>query len=249
MSPVRQELIAYSQKQRGNNQILRTLLECNTWYAPAGFAAITLGRTKFDRLLQPIQNESLPAGAMIYFTDFEAAERANLPVAFAGEIAGVDLIDILDSQQLNRLDINYGLPTAETFYAGVEAFPLLKRWSATIRFERQLNAAAYEGAAFPFRSARQHPGFLVVVEKADNRWHTLRVNGLEGDCAVAFTAPDHLEAYVSKLDPQTRESIGTVEVPGERLFTALSGSRLAGVTMNVGITIPAVLFQPILTAE
>lgn len=248
MSPIRQELIAYSQQHRSDNQILRALLESNTWYAPAAYAADALGRTAFDRVIVSTRQEALPAGGMVYFTDFEAAQEANLPASFAGEIAGVDLFDTLDSTQVNRLIVNYGLPAAQTFYADSGAFPLLRQWSASIRLEQQLKAAAHDGAAFPFRGARQHPGFIVLVRKADNHLHTGQVTGLAGDCAIAFTAPDHFEGYWDKLDPETRESAKAVEVSGERLFAALAGSGLAGVMMNAGITIPRGMFQQIATA-
>lgn len=249
MTPIRQELIAYSKQERSTEQIIRKLLESKTWYAPAGFAAVTLGRTKFDRLLQPIHQEAMPAGNMIYFTDFEAAEKANLPVAFAGEIAGVDLIDILNPAEMTRLDINYGLPTAETFFVGSDAFALLKLWSASIRLEQQLSAAAYEGGAIPFSAMRQHPGFVVAVRKENNDWYPAQVNGLDGTCALAFTAPDRFAAFAAV---QGDASLSSVTVSGERLFGALLRDGMQGLVFNQGsdspITIPAGLFQQVVSA-
>jgi len=250
MTPIREELLAYAKKERTNDQIVRKLMESNEWFALAGFAAVSLGRTKFDLILHPANQESMPVDRLVYFTDLEAAKWADLPVSFIGKISGVDAFSILDEKQHTRLDINYGLPIEQTFFAGADVFPLLRLWATSIRIEQQLRAAIEGAGPVPFLGLRNHPGFVVAVKQENNDWMV----GAEayGESALAFTAPDQFTSYWRQLSPQDREAVSGTTVSGEKLFPMLIRDGLQGLTFNRGselpITIPAGMFQSVISA-
>jgi hypothetical protein len=242
MSFPRQELQAFSRKERSLEQAVRMLLEANSWYVPAVYAVSRMGRTSFThRALYPVNQSEMVPGRMVFFTDYLATAHADLPFVMVGELAGVDVFDALDAATgIERLDINFGLPKDQTFYLGKDAFGLVQLWSKSIRLEQQLSA----GGEPPVAALRTHPGYLVAVHAESRDWHC------EGESAVAFTAPDRWAAYLTQAG---NAEIATVTVSGEVLFSSLMDSGLKGLVLNSGgaapVTIPSAWFPAIANAS
>ena len=253
MNAVDHALLAYSRQEISNTAVVRAMAESSAWYVPMFFAADSLGVRVADHAVI-LSTEFLGNPRVLYlFTDRDAVNRAygQSLGAFSGALCGVDIFDVLDETQFDTVTVNPGSQRELTFFMDASSFGLVKLVSQVVRLEQALAKAT--DTYVPFAQLRDHPGYMIAVTPANNAPATTAVNGLDGQCAMAFTSPDRFELYTRRLNGGQRDAIGSVTLPGHSLFAQLQNFGVAGLILNPfcpgTVILPSHLFQRIVAAE
>lgn len=246
MNAVDQALLAFSRDEISNTAVVRAMAESGEWYAPMLFAADKLGVRVADHAVILSTEFIGNPRVMAIFTDRDAVHRATgQPLgAFSGVLRGADIFDALDESQVDRVEVNPGSQRELTFYLDSGVFGLCKLVSQVVRLEQALAQATDND--IPFVQLRDHPGFMIGVNPANSAPATTAVNGLDGQCAMAFTSPDRFELYTRRLNDEQRATISTVTLPGHSLFAQMQNFDVQGLVLNPfcpgTVVLPASLF-------
>jgi hypothetical protein len=253
MNAVDEALLACSRGEISNTAVVRAMAESQGWYVPMIFAAGKLGVRVADHAVILSTEFGGDPRVLSLFTDQDAVHRAtgqNLG-AFSGYLRGVDIFDALDEAEFDRVNVNPGSQRELTFYLESGAFGLCKLVAQVVRLEQALTTAT--DATIPFAMLRDHPGYMIAVNPANNAPCITEVNGFDGPCAIVFTSPDRYELYTRRLTEEQRAATKTVTLPGSSLFDQLQSFDVKGFVLNPfcpgTVVMPAFLFPRIVAGE
>jgi hypothetical protein len=232
MPTPREVLIAYSKQQANTEQVMRALTEHSDWYIPAGYAMSRLHTTTSDSAIIFAPEVPTSDRALILFTDSEAAARADgAPIGvFARSFSGVQIFQALDDRY-GCVRVNPHSPQSEGWYLSQEAFPLAKLWAQVVHLEQAL--AKSTGESVPYGEIASHPGFMVLIN-AERLPITLTLKQPAGTYAVAFTAPDCLQAFVGRQPAEHQPNMKSATLDGVTLCQQLQRFEVAGVAIYYG---------------
>lgn len=226
---LQETLVAYSKKEATKDHVLRALCEHTEWVVPAGFAAVALKQTMFERISIWGAESKVPPKKLYLFTDRAAAELAAAKVQlgpYAMPIAGARLFAALPSG-FDELHVNPASPQEQCWFMGGDALGLGALWGQAIDIEQVLTKKA-EGNLVEMLIA--FPGFTSFAVPGGAIATAVGAAGLKNP-AMVFTAPDCADLAVEKLGPQASQ-LKRVVTSGEQLFSAYPKLGVDGVLLN-----------------
>src|SRR6185503_3353070 len=137
--PLLDTLRAYSRKEASSDEVLRAVLEHDTWQVPAELFARGRDPAVAPRIVIYGEQASIPPGALWIFSDDEharrAAEKGRLG-ACAADLPGSEALQVLEG--VTRIDVNPGSPVEETFFIEVDdgTRGYLSLWVAAVLLEQ-----------------------------------------------------------------------------------------------------------------
>ncbi|HEU0121640.1 MAG TPA: SseB family protein [Bryobacteraceae bacterium] len=247
MNAVAQALLAFSRQEITGHSAVRAMAEGNEWYVPALFATDKLKTAFADNAV--ILSTEFDAGSrqLVLFSDRSAVDRAvGRPYGpISGPFPGGKIFEAVQEKDFDVVDINPGSPRELTFFMEASTFPVVRMIAGVVHLEQALERSTADYV--PLAELRAHAGFLVVTAP-EGHLFTMELNGLTGQFAVLFTAPDRVDAYARLAGAKPK----TVAVGGESIFTQLGRVRIEGAIINPGspknFVLPSGLFPHIVAA-
>jgi len=228
----RELLRAYSEQRVTDTQVMRGLAEHNGWYVPAGFALDQLQTNLSEHAIIFSTEFNAQPARLLLFSDQEAAHRADgQPIGlFTSAFSGARIFSALDERYIS-VSVNLGSPQAESWYIDREAFPMTRMWGQAVELERLLKTDY--GSRETFAKVAAHPGFMLMINPS-NQPIDVGFPGVEGKFAIAFTAPDLSEAFLSSRPEAERQRLHPAAISGLSMFQQLQNFPMAGVILNIG---------------
>lgn len=245
-SAARRALADYARRspatQADIDRVMRTLVEHDGWYVPVLYADRVWGQTVFDQML--IFPDAPPGNVLTVFTDEDSALRAeNQPIGpYGGPVAGGQLMGALDPT-FTALVVNPASPRDHQWYIAVGGFEIAGHWAAAVAAERALADRA-AGGRLPVAQLRAYRAYQLLLDKSGNALTEIRVPGLDGTLAVAFTAPDRAAEFLGNLPPGPRAIAALAVADGPELFEMLAELNVAGLVLNAGTEHQTALMRP-----
>jgi hypothetical protein len=233
-SHVRRILIEFAERnpptQSDIDRVMRELASHDDWYVPAMYAAHVWGQIQFDQSLifpDPIA----PNPSLMVFSDLDAARLAEGEAigVYGGPVTGVRLLSGLAG--VDALVVNHRSPREQQWYIGAAGFPVAAGWSTAIAVERAL-AERGNGPA-PAAALLGHT-YQLLLEQATHSLTQVYLPDIDGAVAVAFTATDRAEEFISSLPRATRPLADLAPLSGTQLFETMRGVGAAGLVINAG---------------
>jgi hypothetical protein len=231
---VRRVLIEFAERnpptQSDIDRVMRELASHDDWYVPVLYAAHVWGQTQFDQsLLFP--DAMAPIPTLMVFSDLDSARLAEGEAigVYGGPVTGVRLLSGLVG--VEALVVNHRSPREQQWYIGAAGFPVAAGWSTAIAVERAL-ADRGNGPA-PAAALLGHT-YQLLLEQSTRSLTQVYLPDIDGAVAVAFTATDRAEEFISSLPMQTRPLADLAPLPGTQLFEMMRGVGAAGLVINAG---------------
>lgn len=234
-APVR-TLLAYSQGRAGMNDVMRSLAGHRDWLAPLSLFARGGEEPRRAGSVLVLSTEArITPGELWVFTDRDAALRAQAAGAllgsYAGGMAGTELFrNIPPGTRVVR--VNPGSPLEQTWTlrdgGGIEAGQV---WAEAIAledgFEQWRQAGRPDRAAFV--------GYQAFLTFNHSTGPVITLPGHSGmtNPAVAFTAPDCAETFLSKLTEEQRAGLRQATADGNTFLEQAPRLGIDGLVINV----------------
>jgi hypothetical protein len=234
LSDARRALIEFAGRspatQSDIDRVMRALATHDDWYVPMAYAGHAWGQSQFDHQLifpEPVA----PTPSLVVFTDIDAAQLAEGEAlgAYGGPITGIRLLSGLVS--VDALVVNHGSPREQQWYIAAAGFSVAAGWSTAITVERAL-AERGNGPA-PAAALLGHT-YQLLLEQSNRSLTQVYLPDIDGAVAVAFTAGDRAEEFISSLPIATRPLADLVPVTGHKLFETMRNVGAAGLVINAG---------------
>ena len=230
----RELLKAYSENRATSDQVMRGLAEHKGWYVPAVFAVDRLKSAVSDHtIIFSTEFEAQP-NMLLLFTDAVAAHRADghRIGVFSSAFSGAQIFEALDDR-FESMSVNPCSPQAESWFIKRDGFSTANLWGQVVELENALNSDP--GSDVLFRRIAAHPGFIILVNH-ENLPIDVSLPSLEGKSAIAFTAPDRCDAFMSQRTEAERAQLKRAYLSGTAMCKQLQNFDLAGVLLNPGTT-------------
>jgi hypothetical protein len=236
MSEPVQRLMAYSEERADMNEVVRSLVSHQGWLVSLEFAAQGVEQTRSVESLEILSTEArLPSDELWIFTDRKAAYLAQAKGAllgtYAGGIKGTELFRKIASE-IKTVRVNPGSPREQTWIfqdgGGIEA---AKLWADAISLEESF--AQWQQTGEPDMSALKSYQGLLMFNHSSGPVITLPNQFGMSNAAVAFTAPDCADRFLSKLSEEQRAAFERVTIDGERLLKIAPQLGIDGLIFNV----------------
>lgn len=234
-APVRM-LDAYSRQRAGMNDVMRALTSHRNWVAPLElFAQSGEPNRVVDGIMILSAEPQITPGELWVFTDREAAllaqgKGARLG-AYAVGMAGTELFRGVPAGT-TIVRVNPGSPVEHTWMlqegGGIEAG---KIWADAVALEDSFERWRQDGR--PDKTAFTNYRAFLTLDHSSGPVVTLPNQFGMSSPAVAFTAPDCAEMFLSKLDEGQRAALRLVTVGGNVLLEQAATLGIDGVAINV----------------
>jgi hypothetical protein len=229
-------LTAYSEGRANMNDVVRALVSHHGWLVPLEFAAQGVEQTRSVDSMEILSTEAqMPSDELWIFTDQKAAYLAQAKGAqlgtYAGGIAGTELFRKIGAE-IKTVRVNPGSPREQTWIfqdgGGIEAAQI---WADAIALEESF--AQWQQAGEPDIKAVKNYRGLLMFDHASGPVITLPNQFGMSNPAVAFTAPDCADMFLSKLGEAQRASFLRVTIDGESLLKKVPQLGIDGLIFNV----------------
>jgi hypothetical protein len=233
-SGARRALIEFAERdpvtQSDIDRVMRALASHDGWYVPMKYAGHVWGQSHFEHSLifpEPIA----PNPALLVFSDLDAAQMVEGEALgmYGGPVPGTRLLSGLSG--VEALVVNHGSPREQQWYIGAVGFQVAGGWSSAIAVERAL-AERGNGPA-PAAALLGHT-YQLLLEQATRSLAQIYLPDIDGAVAVAFTASDRAEEFVSCLPREARPLADLAPLPGHQLFEMMRSVGAAGLVINAG---------------
>lgn len=231
-----QMLVAYSQGRANMNDVMRALTSHRDWLAPIELFAQSGEENRVVEGIMILSSEpQITPGELWVFTDREAALRAQEKGArlgtYAVGMAGTELFRGVPSDT-KIVRVNPGSPPEQTWMlqdgGGIEAGEI---WADAIALEDSFEQWRRTGR--PDKTAFTSYRAFLTLDHASGPVVTLPNQFGMSSPAVAFTAPDCAEMFLSKLDEEQRAGVRLVTTGGNVLLEQAAALGIDGVAINV----------------
>jgi len=174
---------------------------------------------------------SSPNPSLLVFTDLDAAQMVEGEALgmYGGPVPGTRLLSGLAG--VEALVVNHGSPREQQWYIGAVGFQVAGGWSSAITVEHAL-AERGNGPA-PAAALLGHT-YQLLLEQATRSLAQVYLPDIDGAVAVAFTASDRAEEFVSCLPRETRPLADLAPLAGHQLFEMMRSVGAAGLVINAG---------------
>jgi hypothetical protein len=212
------------------DQVMRSLVNHDSWFVPVEYARQTWGQSTFDQTL-PFPDRG-PLATLNVFTDPEAAALGEAAVSgdYGGPVSGVTLLQSLDPG-LSSLFVNPGSPREHQWYIESGGFSIAASWATAIAVEQALEQ--WGNGPVPAADLLAHR-YHLLVEKDTRVPAQVFLPEIDGVVAVCFTATDRFGEFVASLPMGPRLFADTSQVDGPGLFELVRTMGAAGVVINAG---------------
>lgn len=233
-SGARRALAAFAQRapqtQSDVDQVMRELASHNDWYVPVLYAGRAWGQTQFEHTLRFA--DASPTPLLNVFTDIESAQLAEGEAigVYGGPVSGIRLLGGLIGG-IDALVVNHRSAREQQWYIAAGGFPIAVGWGTAIAVERAL-AERGNGPA-PAAALLGHT-YQLLLEKETHALAQVFLPDIDGAVAVAFTATDRAEEFVSGLPMAARPLADLAPLAGTQLFEMMRGVGAAGLVVNAG---------------
>jgi hypothetical protein len=234
LSGARRALIDFAEceppTQSDIDRVMRALASHDDWYVPVLYAGHAWGQARFDHSL--IFPDAVgPQTSLMVFTDLDAAQLAEGEAigVYGGPVTGVRLLSGLVS--VDALVVNHGSPREQQWYIAAAGFAVASAWGTAIAVERAL-ADRGNGPA-PAAALLGHT-YQLLLEQSSRSLTQVYLPDIDGAVAVAFTATDRAEEFISSLPIATRPLADLAPLPGHQLFETMRDVGAAGLVINAG---------------
>ncbi|MCA1592304.1 MAG: hypothetical protein LC754_06570 [Acidobacteria bacterium] len=231
-----QTLAAYSQERANMNDVMRSLISHRNWLAPLTLFAQNSEETRVVAGMFILSTEAqITPGELWVFTDSEAALRAQaagaLLGAYASGMTGTELFRNVPPDT-KTVRVNPGSPREYTWIfqdgGGIEAG---KIWADAIALEDSFEQWLQTGK--PDKTAFINYRAFLTFDHSSGPVITLPNQSGMLNPAVAFTAPDCADMFLSKLSEEQRTQMRQVTIDGNTLLEKASLLGIDGVIINV----------------
>jgi len=244
LSAARRALADFARKspagQADIDAVMRALTEHDDWYVPVVYADRAWGQATFDQMVA--FPEAAPNQNLMVFTDRESVGHAQgQPIgAYGGGVSGRSLLASLMGG-FAAFTVNHASPREHQWFISDAGFAIARQWAATIAAERALGRLG--DGPLPVGELRAHDGYHLLFSREDQGLTRIRVPAVEGELAMAFTAPDRVNEFLVGLSPAQRAEAAFPQVRGAQLFEMMVEGGVAGLVVNGGSEHQAVLFR------
>jgi hypothetical protein len=231
-----QMLTEYSEGRASMDDVVRALVSHRGWLVPLAFAAQGAGEKFFVDGMMILSTEAqMPADELWIFTDQPAAltaqEKGALLGTYAGGVAGTELFRKINTD-VKTVRVNPGSPREQTWIfldgGGIEA---AKIWADAIALEESF--AEWEKTGEPdINAVKSYRGFLTFDHSSGPIITLPNQFGMTSP-AVAFTAPDCAEMFLSKLAEEQRATFLRRTIDGATLLEKAPQLGIDGLIFNV----------------
>jgi hypothetical protein len=169
--------------------------------------------------------------ALLLFTDPVAAARADgKPIGvFMRDFSGVQIFEALDDRY-GAVRVNPYSPNSEAWYLGPSAFAIARLWAKVVHLEESI---AQDTSTIPYAQIAAHPGFMVLIN-SQNLPIPTTLQQPPGSYAIAFTAPDHYQRFVSRQPAENQANMKYATLDGVTMCKQLERFDVAGVIIYYG---------------
>lgn len=236
MSAPAQMPAAYSLKRANTNDVMRSLISHREWFAPLSlFAASGEPNRHVDAMLVLSTEAQITPGELWIFTDREAVLRAQsagaLLGSYAGGMAGTELFRNVPADT-KVVRVNPGSPLEHTWTfrdgGGIEAG---KIWADAVTLEEGFEQWRQSG--MPDRTAFINYRAFLTLDHSHGPVATLPNHSGMSNPAVAFTAPDCMDMFLSEVEEAQRTQLRPVTIDGGTLLEKASVLGIDGLIINV----------------
>jgi hypothetical protein len=234
LSGARRALIEFAQRhpqtQSDIDRVMRALASHDDWYVPMLYAGHAWGQSQFDHTLI-FPEAKAPNPSLIVFSDIDAAQLVEGEAigVYGGPVSGARLLGGLVG--VDALVVNHGSPREQQWYIAAPGFAVAAGWSTAIAVERAL-ADRGNGPA-PAAALLGHT-YQLLLEQSNRSLAQVYLPDIDGAVAVAFTATDRAEEFISSLPIPTRPLADLAPLGGHQLFEMMRGVGAAGLVINAG---------------
>lgn len=213
-------LVAYSQGKADVNEVLRALVSHRGWFVPLNLFAVKAESTRRVQSMIVGGENLVPAGELWIFTD---AESVNLAIskgaslgAYAGGMAGTELFTIIDPS-IHTVYINPCSPRERSWvFTEGSASTVGKLWAEAIALEESFGEWEKRGKVD--KTALANYRAFLLYDHVTGPIITLPNQAGMSNPAVAFTAPDCADKFMSELSEEERAVVRQVTIDGKRLL-------------------------------
>jgi hypothetical protein len=230
-----QMLTAYSEGRANANDVMRALVSYRGWLVPALLVAQSGEQSRvFDNVTLFGAETRLPPGELWIFTDREAANLAQAAGASLGAyacgIAGTELFHSI-SPGIQTVRVNPNSPRERTWiFSEGSASDVGKIWADAIALEESFEQWRQTGK--PDRAAVSNYRAFLLFNHSSGPVVTLPNQAGMSNPAVAFTAPDCAEKFLSKLSEEQRAQMQQAVAGGEVLIERAPQLGIDGLLFN-----------------
>lgn len=230
-----QILIAYSEGRANANDVMRALVSHRNWLVPALLVAPGGEQAGVVGNLTMFSAETLlPPGELWIFTDREAADLAQASGAslgaYAGGVTGIKLFRSI-SPDTKTVRVNPYSPREQTWtFSEGSASEVGRIWADAIALEE--NFEQWRQTGNPDKTAVRNYRAFLVFNHSSGPVITLPNQGAMSNPAVAFTAPDCADMFLSKLGDEQRTLLHQAVAGGEALMEGAPRLGIDGLLFN-----------------
>ncbi len=230
-----QILIAYSEGRANANDVMRALVSHRGWLVPALLVAPGGEQAGVvDNLTMFSAETLLPPGELWIFTDRQAADLAQVAGAslgaYVGGVTGIKLFRSI-SPDTKTVRVNPYSPREQTWtFSEGSAFDVGRMWADAIALEE--NFEQWRQTGNPDQTAVRNYRAFLVFNHSSGPVITLPNQGAMSNPAVAFTAPDCADMFLSRLGDEQRGSLHQAVAGGEELMEGALRLGIDGLLFN-----------------
>jgi hypothetical protein len=227
--PLRQVLTDYYHKRVGDGAVWRAAVSHPTWLVPL-YELNRHYHIEEGETLYALSGEPRPRGALVLYSDPEAASRAEAEGLQPGPVAGAFAGDLLFSNlapDWNAVLVNPGSEPDQLLAIQTttgDLYRLAAAWAKAIRVERAIKASRDPADPRLLQELRNYGEFMVLIDSSSGGLVTLQhflpgiVNGI-----VAFTAPDCRESVLQGIATGSETRYRPATISGDRLLQPYEG--------------------------
>jgi hypothetical protein len=211
------------------DRVMRALASHDDWYVPVLYAGHAWGQAKFEHTL--LYPDAAPNPALLVFTDLESAQLAEGEAigVYGGPIPGARLLGGLVG--VESFVVNHRSPREQQWFIGAAGFQVAAGWSTAIAVERALEQRG--NGPVPGSTLLGHT-YQLLLEQQTHSLAQVYLPDIDGAVAVAFTATDRVDEFISSLPMAARPLATIAPLAGTQLFEMMRGVGAAGLIVNAG---------------
>ena len=229
-------LLEYNRKRATLNDVMRALTTHRGWFAPLTlFAQGDQPSRRVESMLVLSAEAQITPDELWIFTDREAVLRAQAAGAllgsYAGNMAGTELFrSVPPNTKTVRVNPGSALEHTWTYRdgGGIEAG---KIWADAVALEDGFAQWRQTGA--PDKTAFINYRAFLTLDHSSGLVVTLPNHSGMSNPAVAFTAPDCADMFLSELDEAQRTGLRLVTIDGNTLLEKAPVLGIDGLVINV----------------
>ena len=224
-----QILSAYGQGRAGNDEVLRSLISHQGWFAPLEmFYREGEKKIRIERGVSTDERH-IKAGELWLFTDYESVIRAVDVGAsigsYGGTISGTELFGNIPSD-IKSISVNPHSPREKTWsFFDETSVELARLWSEVIALEEKIEQ--WQPDKPDLTALGDYRGFITFVNAATNGIFLMKEFSEEMRIAApVFTAPDSADKFLKNLPPEKSAELKQITINGHTLLSDLPNIKI-----------------------